>query len=460
MIAEPCRAPQPSDDINLSRGYEAGGLSERRRSARVPLDRAVRIGPPGGLPYAAVSARDLSAGGLFVDAERSVRVGARFSVEVPLGEGDRVYVAEAEVVDNRSRGGARGFGARFVTLSEEARSMLEEEVVARAHITLRDSPADGEPSGFDAVDLPTLDTNIEPPPEPVVDDSRPPNPELDSVLPMGIGPHSLLNGETMQVRSRTRWSKMKSWVRSIPVVSGLLYGAAAVALMLVLVAVVFRGAEPVPVVVAALDSDPSRPAGLHERLVSGRGVAGLPPEPPPLDREVVNRLPEREPETAPAAAEASLPAASKAAVPAASKAAVPAASKAAAPAASKAAAPSPSRAEPQPAAAPKLRDAPRDRSSGRNLARGSASAELLALTVGPGARVTKQFVLGSPARLVVDLQGLSREPKLPAGSGAVRGIRFGRHDGFDRVVVDAEKPIRRAEATVRAGRLEISIRFD
>ncbi|MEL6185137.1 MAG: PilZ domain-containing protein, partial [Myxococcota bacterium] len=130
--------------------------AERRASARVPLDRPVRIGPPGGYPHASVTARDLSPGGLFIDAERDVRVGARFSVAIPLRSGHDAYIPEAEVVDNRS-GTERGFGVRFVKLSAEARRALEDEVSDRAYVTLRTIPVSQEPHSFDDVDFPTMD---------------------------------------------------------------------------------------------------------------------------------------------------------------------------------------------------------------------------------------------------------------------------------------------------------------
>src|SRR5688572_27158651 len=101
--------------------------SDRRRSARIPLSTAVKIGPPNGTPYALVSASDLSKGGLFIDADRPVRVGARFSAEIELSH-TKIYVPEAEVAYNRERRDGCGFGVRFVCLEEDALSAVEEEI--------------------------------------------------------------------------------------------------------------------------------------------------------------------------------------------------------------------------------------------------------------------------------------------------------------------------------------------
>src|SRR5687767_3503584 len=75
--------------------------ADRRAGARVPIRGAVKMGPPQGEPYAVVVASDLSRSGLFIEADRAVRVGARFSAEITLSSGEVVYVAEAEVAYNR-----------------------------------------------------------------------------------------------------------------------------------------------------------------------------------------------------------------------------------------------------------------------------------------------------------------------------------------------------------------------
>jgi hypothetical protein len=102
---------------------------ERRRGVRVPAAGPVRVGPPHREPHARLSATDLSAGGMFIDADRPVRVGARFCAEIVLSDGQHVYVPEAEVAYNRDRPHGSGFGVRFLEISQDAQRQLEEEIL-------------------------------------------------------------------------------------------------------------------------------------------------------------------------------------------------------------------------------------------------------------------------------------------------------------------------------------------
>ncbi|MCK6545390.1 PilZ domain-containing protein [Myxococcota bacterium] len=113
---------------------------DRRTSPRVPISGPVRMGPPGGEPYAVVSASDLSTGGLFIDADRAVKVGARFCLEITLSSGDIVYVAEAEVAYNRERVNGSGFGVRFVDVPVDVAAKLEREVGRHTHDVALDLP--------------------------------------------------------------------------------------------------------------------------------------------------------------------------------------------------------------------------------------------------------------------------------------------------------------------------------
>ena len=105
------------------------GPPERRRSARVPVSGPIRVGPPHREPHARLSATDLSTGGLFIDADRPVRVGARFCAEIVLSDGRHLYIPEAEVAYNRDRPHGAGFGVRFLDVSEEARRLDRKSVV-------------------------------------------------------------------------------------------------------------------------------------------------------------------------------------------------------------------------------------------------------------------------------------------------------------------------------------------
>lgn len=413
------------------------GPSERRGSVRVPLDRPIRIGPPGGLPYATVSARDLSAGGLFIDAERSVRVGARFSVEVNLEDGDRVYVSEAEVTDNRTLDRGTGFGARFVSLSDEARRLLESEVASLAQVTLREGM--GSDAGlFDTLDVPTLDGSEGPgfgSSIPLPSDIERSRRAMASVLP---DDEAQANVPTLLVRVRTRWSTMKAHLRSLPILSTTLYGVAAVALGAAAVFVLRLGAGT-----SSAPTEEGRrvvTSEMHEQVTGAAGPLGVEERVAlaPEDVEVVNPLPEAQEASAPPPAE-----------------------------------PTHDRAPParrgderrgDPLAVRSKKD---ERTAALGIggpepsasARSARSAGIIRIPVGPEASLRKQFVLHSPERFVVDLRGskLAEAPQVVGSS--VRRVRLGRHDGFTRLVFDTRGPIDEARAEVRGDHLRIRLRL-
>jgi hypothetical protein len=84
-------------------------------------------------------------------------------------------------------------------------------------------------------------------------------------------------------------------------------------------------------------------------------------------------------------------------------------------------------------------------------------AGALSLAVSPQTKVRRSFVMKNPARFVMDLEGLSAAPKLPAPRGAVRAVRVGRHPGYTRIVFDSARAIKRARITEHAGRLDVRI---
>src|SRR5687767_11984561 len=112
----------------MSHLTNAADTAERRAGARIPLGGVVRMGPPSGEPYASVSARNLSRGGIFIDADRPVKIGARFSTEIELPNGDTIYIAEAEVAYNREHDSGSGFGVRFVDPPAELVEAIESEI--------------------------------------------------------------------------------------------------------------------------------------------------------------------------------------------------------------------------------------------------------------------------------------------------------------------------------------------
>lgn len=98
---------------------------DRRQSARVPTALKVRLGPAREPPSTTLLCEDVSEGGLFVRCGQAVQLGARFSVELTLASGDVLYIPEAEVLYNVDGEGARkGFGARFVAVTREAKQKL------------------------------------------------------------------------------------------------------------------------------------------------------------------------------------------------------------------------------------------------------------------------------------------------------------------------------------------------
>ena len=237
MAEERSDLPSPVED-----GWETP--SERRSSARVPLDRPVRIGSPGGLPFATVSARDLSANGLFIDSERDVRVGARFSVEVPLSADERVYVSVAEVVDNRVSTSGSGFGVRFVEVASEARVALENAIQARAQVPLRMEPEEDEPSDFDdAPTTPPLSESESPfPPDELQEPFVLPENENFEVFAPELS--SVANDDgVLNPAPNTRWSKLKAGVTSLFLLVRLFYGLGLLALLLLGLLLVFDGAS-------------------------------------------------------------------------------------------------------------------------------------------------------------------------------------------------------------------------
>jgi hypothetical protein len=100
---------------------------DRRTSARVPTALKVRLGPAREPPSTTLLCEDVSEGGLFVRCGQAVQVGARFSVELTLVDGQLLYIPEAEVLYNTGvQGERRGFGARFVAVTREAQQKLLE----------------------------------------------------------------------------------------------------------------------------------------------------------------------------------------------------------------------------------------------------------------------------------------------------------------------------------------------
>lgn len=465
-------------DTHLSPVLFADG-SDRRRSARIPLSAPVKVGPPQGLPTSPVSATDLSVNGLFIDADRPVRVGARFSAEIPLSSGKRIYVSEAEVAYNRDRVRGAGFGVRFVDLDAEAAAAIAEEVARLTRpgtSSVVDLPPPlSEVSGVDDEEsiLPTLAPRPAPKAHPLeapvleVDVSRYPEPVIlreafDDELELPELMKDELRGEkaiqTERIRRRTVLDGFARARRELterahraPQLWGWLLGAGAAAVV-ASVALTLFGRGPTEVV----DAQPGTErvsSVTHEVLMGSRGpVAVVPPPAAPKAAEpaaeVAPKKPlpplvvvEEEALEAEAVAAPAEPAPSAAAPKAAAEKPAPAKPAPAKPA------PAPVAAPTKPAPAPAVKPAV---TAGGGIAK-------VSLAVAPGATVLRTHVLREPDRFVIDLEGQAQDLALPAPSGMVKSIRSGRHPSHLRVVIDTAQPLEAGQVSKQGGTLVVTL---
>ena len=372
---------------------------ERRRSIRIPLFTPVRIGPPGGPPDALVSARDLSAGGMFVDADREVRVGATFSVEIPLEDGP-VVIPNAEVAYNRTGSAGSGFGVRFVALDADTRAALERAV-------------DG--TGPTRVPAPEPSWSVLPTLVPAPDEPLPPEPGFDGASSLSgwsfeevdddfeeLSRPPLLSAGARErierLRSRARWL----WARLQPVPKAFwALAIAGVGGLIVAVPMLTAGGPDVPAPVRSAEPRPVAPA-THRVLMGHAPVAALDadsPAPAKSPKKKVRSLPPLVP--------------------------IP---------------------TPIPEAAPK-KPAP------------SAAPNRFALAIDPGATVLRTHVLTKPDRFVLDVAGQETALDLPAARGRVRRVRTGRHPSFHRVVFDVDAPLEAGRVETHGGTAEVELVF-
>ena len=117
-------APETNDTFLTPVLFRDG--ADARKSPRVPYERVMRVGSVGGEPYAYVLSENLSSGGIFIYSDKVAEIGARFSLELPLPDGERLYVPELEIVYNRpGPEGSMGFGARFVALADDIQTKID-----------------------------------------------------------------------------------------------------------------------------------------------------------------------------------------------------------------------------------------------------------------------------------------------------------------------------------------------
>jgi len=374
-----------------------GQPPERRRSARVPISGPIRVGPPHRDPHARLSATDLSTGGMFIDADRPVRVGARFCAEIVLSDGRHLYIPEAEVAYNRDRPHGAGFGVRFVDLSDDVRQMLEDEVARLG----------SEPMAEEGVDLGLDDREPTVSVPPLATDA-PDAPGLASTAPLPLDRPERFERR----RASDAWSRLRHEARAmtaqLPSLWLVLAGLGGALLVAAVGLVIWAELSTAPrVVTRPADAVPSGlTSKTHQRLMGEDVPEDLPPlaplvPPAALDREGV-------------------------------------ADRASGPAPSSDAAPAPktrgARLERRPPAASASGEAPAG-SRPDPLPPGAAPIGRVGLP--EDARIERTSRLRSPPRFVVDVVGLDRMPdRVEVDASRVDRVRFGRHEGFGRLVFD------------------------
>lgn len=106
------------DDLNES----LDSPDERRRYDRARL--IVDVFFDGQDVTGIASTKDISAGGFYMNTRASLPEGAELLVRIPLGEGKQM-IANAKVVYSNP---AKGVGLRFQNLSDENRTLIENEL--------------------------------------------------------------------------------------------------------------------------------------------------------------------------------------------------------------------------------------------------------------------------------------------------------------------------------------------
>jgi hypothetical protein len=376
--------------------------ADRRRSARIPLSTAVRIGPPHGTPYALVSASDLSTGGLFIDADRPVRVGARFSAEIELSH-VKIYIPEAEVAYNRDRHDGAGFGVRFVEAEEDALKAVAEEIgrVTDQTLVVRSK---GRIS-----DLPTLPP-VDRPSVMGVEFSHYPEPEIidESLDACSVIEASAI--DRVQAGLRETRQRFIERAKSAPAVFRMLAIAGSIGLVASAAFAVAHGADG-----GAVAHDPSEhgvAASTHQVLMGKQDVATLdkPAAAPAVDLSAIEDPKLRRKMLPPLVVLEE---------------------------------------ERIEGTIPKSQEKPIAKPAG--IAKPSDAASVRVVGIDPGARVLKTHVFRSPDRFVIDLTGQQSPLALPAG------VRAGRHPDFYRVVVDAPRRIEAGRARIEGRTLAVTL---
>ena len=70
------------------------------------------------------STKDISIGGLYMNTQTAIPEGAHLVVRIPLGTGNEVVCTGQVIYSNPGK----GVGVRFVSITDEARALLEREL--------------------------------------------------------------------------------------------------------------------------------------------------------------------------------------------------------------------------------------------------------------------------------------------------------------------------------------------
>jgi hypothetical protein len=462
---------------------------DRRNSARIPLAGAVRMGPPSGDPYATVSARDVSTGGLFIDADRPVKLGARFSAEIQLGSGKMIYVPEAEVAYNRENPSGSGFGVRFVDPPAEIIEVIEREIEKTREAVAR-VPTLPPVSTFEVLESHTIAPVVEKVPDREPELARESKIELkrESVREPARGSKRALKDENAtEIFARDTLSSLpqepsigddafdvesylpesapawwEEWMRvghdlkarvlersrRVPLLWTTLAITGSVLVVSAIGLALWSGTRAEAVEVTPI-VDRGVTAGTHQALMGDkqmpdvvipkRVAAALAPAEakkplPPLVyvEEVEKPVQKAIEQPKPATKSVEKPAVVK---PVVAKAVVEK------PAVVKPVVEKPAIAKPvvtKPAAKPS-----RDLKTRIGLA--------------ANARVLKTHVLRAPDRFVIDIAGQDKAPSMPGVGGGIKSIRVGKHPDYTRIVIETSGPIDNGRASKKGGDLSVAI---
>jgi hypothetical protein len=400
-----------------------GDSQERRTGRRIPLGGVVRMGPPSGEPYATVSARDLSTGGLFIDADRPVKIGARFSAEIVLPSGGKLYVPEAEVAYNREHAHGSGFGVRFVDPPRDIVEAIERELSsmkgARARI-----PSLPPLSQLEVVETKPAEENAT---EILVRDTLPPRPRIE-VDESELAEPAFGDDEAFEVESEMPREERREWLEALMRVGHeakerVLARSRRVPLLWTSLAV-FGSAMVASAVGLALWSG-SRAEAVEPAAIEDRGVSAT------THRVLVEEQKQPElivaaPKAEPRVAEAKKPLPPLVYVEELAK------------------------------AKPETKTPPVQvkRETAQPKVEKNAKAKI---AVAANAKVLKTHVLRAPDRFVIDLVGQDQAPAFPAFGGAIKNIRFGKHPEYSRLVIETNAPIEMGRASKNGRDLTIQL---